>query len=172
VNPPVAPGRGGRWVLLAAAAAVMQLALAGAAPALPATVQAAADRVTLNPTTGVPGTVVQVTGTGFDPGAGLRLRWDRGLGEVAVTAGPVGTFQAALLIFRNDIVGPRRLVIEPAGAGEGAAESPTTTLPAAESPTTTLPAADVDENGPTFLVQQARRSPAVVGPAGQGGGTP
>jgi hypothetical protein len=168
-GPPVAPGRGGRRVLLAAAVAVTLLAPAGAAPAAPSIAQAAAERVTLNPTTGVPGTVVQVTGTGLDPGASLRLRWDRGLGEVTVTAGLAGTFQAALLIFRNDLIGPRRLVIEPAGAGEPPAESPTTTGPLAESPTTTPPAADVDENAPTFLVLQARQSPAVVGPAGQGG---
>jgi len=130
------------------------------------TVQAVADRITLNPTTGVPGTVVQVTGTGFDPGVSLRLRWDLGLGEVTVTTGPAGTFQAALLIFRKDVTGPRRLVIEPAGAGEGPGETTTTTQPGV---TTTPPAADVDEAALTFLVLPARQSPAVVGPFGQGG---
>jgi hypothetical protein len=44
-----------------------------------------------------------------------------------VTTRPAGTFQAALLVFRNDVTGPRRLVVEPAGAGEAT----TSTLPAA-----------------------------------------
>jgi hypothetical protein len=122
------------------------------------TVEAAADQITLSPTAGVPGTVVQVTGRGFEPGARLRLRWDPGLGEVVVTAGPAGTFEAGLLIFRKDIIGPRRLVIEAAEPGAGAAVTTTTAAPGA----------GVDEEALTFLVLPARQSPALIGPLSQG----
>jgi hypothetical protein len=116
-----------------------------------------AGQVTLSPTAGVPGTVVQVTGRDFEPGARLRLRWDRGLGEATVTVGPVGTFVGQLLIFRKDVIGPRRLLIE--AAEPGAEAAPTTT--------TVEPGAGVGEEDLTFLVLPARQSPAVYGPASQ-----
>jgi hypothetical protein len=127
-----------------------------------------ADQITLSPTAGVPGTVVTVTGRGFEPGARLRLRWDRGLGEDVVTVGPLGTFLGRLLIFRKDIIGPRRLLIEPDEPGAGAAPATTaTTLPGVATTATTLPGAGVDEEALTFLVLPARQSPAVYGPASQ-----
>jgi hypothetical protein len=115
----------------------------------------AAVPVTLSPATGVPGTVVQVTGTGFDPGARLLLRWDRGLGEVTVAVAGDGTFQAALLIFRKDILGPRRLLVEPAGQAPAA-------------PTTTAVSEIAAADATTFLVLPTRQNPALGGAAAQG----
>jgi len=130
----------------------------------------AAVPLTLSPATGVPGTVVQVTGSGFDPGARLLLRWDRGLGEVTVTVAGDGTFQAALLIFRKDILGPRRLLVEPAGP---APTGPTTTAvsdttAASATTATTLVEGAAAADATTFLVLPARQNPAFGGAAAQG----
>jgi hypothetical protein len=138
---------------------------------------AAAVPVTLSPTTGVPGTVVQVAGSGFEPGARLLLRWDHGLGEVTATVAGDGTFQAALLIFRKDVVGPRRLLVEPAGqAAAATTEAPSTTEAPASSATTSTEATGTTllngaaaADATTFLVLPTRRNPALGDPASQGG---
>jgi len=127
----------------------------GGATTTATTVAGVAVPVTLSPATGVPGTVVQVTGTGFDPGARLLLRWDRGLGEVTVAVAGDGTFQAALLIFRKDILGPRRLLVEPAGQAPAA-------------PTTTAVSDTAAADATTFLVLPTRQNPALGGAAAQG----
>ena len=172
---------------------LLAVVVAGALLLLPARAalapagQPAAGLVALSPTTGVPGTVVQVTGSGFQPGESLLLRWDRGIGQVTVTVAGDGTFQAALLIFRKDVVGPRRLLVEPAGqaaaaatttsettttteatgAAQAAAGSTTTTEAAGATATTLLDGAAAAD-ATTFLVLPTRQNPALGGAATQG----
>lgn len=126
----------------------------------------AAVPVTLSPTTGVPGTVVQVAGTGFEPGARLLLRWDHGIGQVTVTVAGDGSFQAALLIFRKDIIGPRHLLVEP--AGQALAGSTTSTTQAQATTATNLLDGAAAADATTFLVLPTRQNPALGSPATQG----
>jgi Tol biopolymer transport system component len=64
-----------------------------------------------------PGLVVNATGSGFPPGAQVRLRWSRGISEdlPVVTADANGTFSQGVLVFHNDLLGERDLVAESAG---------------------------------------------------------
>jgi hypothetical protein len=54
-----------------------------------------------------------VKGEGFPPNSQVALRWDRGItsgDEVLARADAAGTIEAAVLVFHNDRLGPRRLV--------------------------------------------------------------
>jgi hypothetical protein len=166
----VTAGWRNRRLLPAVAVGVLLLVpvTAGWAKARAGSVTAAAGPVTLSPTTGVPGTVVQVAGSGFAPGARLLLRWDHGIGQVTVTVAGDGTFQAALLIFRNDVVGPRRLLVEPAGQAAAAATTTTEAPSTIEASATTLIGGAAAVDATTFLVLPARQSPALGGAATQG----
>jgi hypothetical protein len=176
----VTTGRHPRRRLPAVAVGVLLLVpvTAGWARARAGPAAQAAVPVTLSPTTGVPGTVVQVAGSGFQPGASLRLRWDHGIGETIVTVAGDGTFQAALLIFRKDVVGPRHLLVEPA-AQAAAAEATTTSQALASTETTetteapavtdtTLPDGAAAAEAATFLVIPARQNPALGAAAAAG----
>lgn len=63
----------------------------------------------LDPVVGPPGTVVQVTGTGFPPG-GVQLSWDPGLGGDDTTASGTGTLSDQVLVLPRDQLGARDLV--------------------------------------------------------------
>ena len=85
-------------------------------------------QVLLDPKVGPPGIVTTVTGAGFPPGAVVNLRWDRGITQALdpiVVAGD-GTFVASLLVFHNDVVGPRQLLVT---AATGGAPFPEETAP-------------------------------------------
>ncbi|MFE2410238.1 hypothetical protein ACFXDE_18060 [Kitasatospora sp. NPDC059408] len=68
--------------------------------------------VTLDPKVGPPGLVTLAHGTGFPPGAAVRLRWSAGVTAAAapVTAAPDGTFTAPVLALAQDTLGPRELI--------------------------------------------------------------
>jgi Tol biopolymer transport system component len=66
----------------------------------------------LDPPIGPPGMVTVVSGSGFPPGAGIRLAWSQGITPTLapIVADADGTFTVGVLVFHKDIVGPRRLV--------------------------------------------------------------
>lgn len=67
--------------------------------------------ITVDPGVGPTGFVPRATGKAFPPGATVKLAWTPGLsptpGEVVVRAD--GTFDAQVLVFHNDLIGPRLL---------------------------------------------------------------
>ena len=64
-----------------------------------------------------PGIVAIVTGTGFPPNAELSLTWSRGLTPKMplVRTDARGAFRVQVLVFHNDLIGPRDLVVGPIG---------------------------------------------------------
>ena len=77
-------------------------------------------KVELDPDIAQPGTVVIATGSGFPAGSLVRLRWSKGITPHLpdITADAKGAFRVQVLVFHNDIIGPRELVAEP-GDGSG-----------------------------------------------------
>jgi Tol biopolymer transport system component len=75
-------------------------------------------RLELDPPVGQPGTVVVATGTGFPPGAQVRLSWSRGMTPKlpTVTADAKGGFRVQVLVFHHDMLGPRDLEAVQVGA--------------------------------------------------------
>ncbi|HET9345863.1 MAG TPA: choice-of-anchor D domain-containing protein [Candidatus Limnocylindrales bacterium] len=72
--------------------------------------------VELEPPVGRPGIVTIVTGAGFPPDTELTLSWSRGLTPKtpAVRTGRDGTFRVQMLVFHNDLIGRRDLIVGPA----------------------------------------------------------
>ncbi|MEA2461857.1 MAG: hypothetical protein QOH90_2034 [Actinomycetota bacterium] len=58
-----------------------------------------------------PGSVVEVTGRGFPKGKKLLLDWNVGAGSLRTKANARGRFKVGMLVFPNDLLGPRRLVV-------------------------------------------------------------
>jgi hypothetical protein len=79
----------------------------------------ASPQLRFDPAVGPPGIVTTVTGTDFPPGALIALRWDRGITptQSPVVVGPDGTFSTGVLVFHNDVVGPRQLIVTAAPGG-------------------------------------------------------
>ena len=75
--------------------------------------------VELKPPVGRPGIVTIVTGAGFPPDTELTLSWSRGLTPKmpVVRTGRDGTFRVQMLVFHNDLIGRRDLVVSPARGG-------------------------------------------------------
>jgi hypothetical protein len=65
----------------------------------------------LDGTVGPPGFVTRATGTGFPPGATIRLIWSVGISEIPgeITADADGRFDGQVLIFHRDLLGLRTL---------------------------------------------------------------
>ena len=65
----------------------------------------------VDPDIGPPGTVVIATGTGFPPNTQLRLSWLHGLTPTmpVVRTDARGRFRVQVLVFHNDLTGPRDL---------------------------------------------------------------
>ena len=81
---------------------------------------AGAGTIRVNPTSGPPGIVTIVTGTGFVEGNRISLRWSVGitpvqLQEVRVQKG--GTFTAQMLVLPHDVTGVRVLIATPTDTG-------------------------------------------------------
>jgi Tol biopolymer transport system component len=73
-------------------------------------------KLRISPEIGPPGIVTIATGTGFPPGATVRLRWTEGMTPTMqdVVADERGRFSTQVLVFHNDRTGPRDLVAESA----------------------------------------------------------
>ncbi|WP_410597516.1 VWA domain-containing protein [Amycolatopsis sp. lyj-23] len=71
--------------------------------------------VTVDPGVAPLGAVPRVTGTGFPPGATVRLAWSEGISETPglVTVGVDGKFEAQFLVFHHDLIGPRTVSAGP-----------------------------------------------------------
>ena len=71
----------------------------------------------VDPAVGQTGIVVMATGSGFPPGAQLRLRWSTGITPSlpVITADARGAFRIQVLVFHNDRTGKRDLVAESVG---------------------------------------------------------
>jgi hypothetical protein len=66
-------------------------------------------RIDVNPGVAPAGQVTVVTGSGFLAGQDVTLSWDHGLGAVGVIADGSGGFTAVMVIFPDDVSGPRVL---------------------------------------------------------------
>ena len=75
-------------------------------------------KLVLDPPVGPPGIVTVVTGSGFPPGADVRLAWTAGMTPTLpiVKADAGGGFKIQVLVFHNDVQGTRNLRAEAAGA--------------------------------------------------------
>jgi hypothetical protein len=76
-------------------------------------------QVKFDPAVGPPGIVTTVSGAGFPPGALVTLRWDRGITPSLspIVVAPDGTFVVSVLVFHNDVIGPRQLIVTAAAGG-------------------------------------------------------
>lgn len=73
-------------------------------------------QLVVTPEVGRPGRTVEAIGTGFPPGAVVRLGWDRGFSPGAtVTASGTGEIRARLLVRSGDELGERFLEAEVGG---------------------------------------------------------
>jgi hypothetical protein len=83
-------------------------------PPISVTVPIAADvptpRLSVSPDVATYGEAVQVTGTGFPPGWSMTLTWTIGLGSATTRVSRLGTVRATMVVFPDDILGPRTLV--------------------------------------------------------------
>ena len=79
-------------------------------------VKLAQTKLELKPDIGKPGIVTIATGSGFPPGARVTLSWSTGitpkLGTIVADDG--GRFSVPVLVFHNDVTGPRELRAAPA----------------------------------------------------------
>ncbi|HEX6525013.1 MAG TPA: choice-of-anchor D domain-containing protein [Streptosporangiaceae bacterium] len=83
-------------------------------PPVSATVPVAAGvpapAVTATPGVASSGDTVRASGTGFPPGQRITLTWRPGLGSAVAATSGSGTFEAYLVIFPDDVTGPRVLI--------------------------------------------------------------
>jgi hypothetical protein len=99
------------------------LSIADSAPDSPQVVElrggVGPPQVRFDPPVGPPGIVTTATGSGFPPGALVSLLWNRGITGATspVVVGADGTFVVSVLIFHNDLVGPRELRVQAAPGG-------------------------------------------------------
>ena len=93
-------------------------------------------RVTLDPPIGPPGIVTTVTGTGFVPDSQVRLSWS--VGETPtlpiVQVDHNGGFRKQVIVFHNDLTGPRDLVARPLDGSSPATATMLVTRPSVEPP--------------------------------------
>jgi hypothetical protein len=94
-------------------------------------------RLELDPPVGAPGIVVIATGSGFPPGAQVRLSWSKGITPTlpVITADARGRFRVQVLVFHNDLLGTRDLRAEQVGA----APFPPVAAPMLVTPPTAMP---------------------------------
>jgi hypothetical protein len=77
---------------------------------VPAAASVPAPRLSISPGIATYGEAVQVTGTGFPPSRSIALNWNIGLGSATAMTSGSGTLSAAMVIFPDDITGPRTLL--------------------------------------------------------------
>jgi hypothetical protein len=74
-------------------------------------------RLRIEPELGPPGPVVTATGSGFPARTQIQLSWSAGITPTmpTVTTDARGRFSVQVLVFHNDLVGRRDLVVETVG---------------------------------------------------------
>jgi Tol biopolymer transport system component len=74
-------------------------------------------KIEIKPPIGRPGIVVIATGAGFPPNTELTLAWSKGLTPKLprIVTDARGGFRVQVLVFHNDFIGPRDLVVSPVG---------------------------------------------------------
>jgi hypothetical protein len=77
---------------------------------VPASAAVPVPRLATSPAVASSGDSTQVSATGFPPGQKVTLSWSLGLGSVVATVSGAGTFGAYLVIFPDDVTGPRTLI--------------------------------------------------------------
>jgi hypothetical protein len=72
--------------------------------------------ISLNPTVGPPGTVVEVTGSGFSANTSITLAWQPGIGTTPARTDQSGDLHAWVLVLPHDdltdLLGARKLVVQ------------------------------------------------------------
>jgi hypothetical protein len=76
------------------------------------TTTATTPRISLNPTIGPPGQVVQVTGSGFASNTLLTLSWKQGIGTFLAESDGSGGLDTQVLVYPHDQLGPTTLVAQ------------------------------------------------------------
>jgi Tol biopolymer transport system component len=73
-------------------------------------------KIEIKPPVGRPGIVVIVTGSGFPPDSQLTLAWSKGITPKLppIITDARGAFRVQVLVFHNDVIGVRDLVVAPA----------------------------------------------------------
>ena len=66
-------------------------------------------KMTVEPAIGPVGSVVEATGSGFPPNTDVKLLWSRGIGSSTARTDGAGSLRAPVLVFDNDVTGPRIL---------------------------------------------------------------
>lgn len=90
--------------------------------------------LTLSPPTARQGQVVTAEGKNFPPGRTVALTWQQGLGAEQATADRTGRFQADLLVFTRDALGPRLLAGTIPGQPRPVSSPPLLVLPPSQTP--------------------------------------
>jgi hypothetical protein len=67
-------------------------------------------QLTASPDVASAGDATGILGSGFPPGQKIMLSWSPGLGTATTVTSKAGGFSVAMVIFPNDIVGPRTLI--------------------------------------------------------------
>lgn len=76
---------------------------------VPLAAEVPAPRLAISPGAATYGAAIQVSGTGFPPGRNVALTWNAGLGSTVTSVSTSGVLHAVLVIFPDDVVGPRVL---------------------------------------------------------------
>jgi hypothetical protein len=83
---------------------------------VPASATVPAPRLTVSPDVASAGEASQVRGICFPPHQKITLTWSPGLGSATAVSTAGGGFSAAMVIFPDDVTGPRTLIVTgPAG---------------------------------------------------------
>jgi hypothetical protein len=83
-----------------------------------------APRLTAAPDVASAGDVTEVRGAFFPPRQVIRLTWDRGLGTAQALTSTTGSFSTGMVVFPDDIAGPRTLLASLAATGRRHAHRP------------------------------------------------
>lgn len=90
-------------------------------------------RLTTAPDVASAGEVTEVQGVLFPPRRAIRLTWSPGLGAALAVTSATGSFSADMVVFPDDIVGPRSLLANLAATGRRPGPAAATTALASEA---------------------------------------
>lgn len=111
----------------------------------------------IEPPIGRPGIVVIATGSGFPKNTEIALHWSRGVSPTMpkIVTDDKGGFRVQVLVFHNDIVGTRDLVVSPVGSLAFPVFSvPFRVVEASSQPPRFIVQAPYDERPPTLVMRR------------------